>query len=55
MQHRYGAAVFLAHQGGWDESLFVAAPLLVFFGLLQVAKRRAQREAAEEQRERRPE
>ena len=30
----------LAHQGGWDEILFVLAPLLVFGGLLYLARRR---------------
>ena len=34
------ASVF-AHQGGWDEILFVLAPLLVFAGLLAVARKRA--------------
>lgn len=33
----------LAHQGGWDEILFVLAPLLVFAGLLAVARRRVER------------
>jgi len=31
----------LAHQGGWDEILLVAGPLVVFGGLLAVARRRA--------------
>lgn len=35
-------ATLLAHQGGWDEIFFVAAPLVVFAGLLIVAKRRAE-------------
>lgn len=30
----------LAHQGGWDEILFVLAPLLVLAGLLALARRR---------------
>lgn len=30
----------LAHQGGWDEILFVLAPLLIFAGLLALARRR---------------
>lgn len=30
----------LAHQGGWDEVLFVLAPLLVFAALLALARRR---------------
>jgi len=31
----------LAHQGGWDEALLVAGPLLAIVGLLWLAKRRA--------------
>jgi len=38
----------LAHQGGWDEALFVIAPLAVFAGMLLVARRRAEAEAREE-------
>jgi hypothetical protein len=38
----------LAHQGGWDEALFVAVPIAVFAGLLYVAKRRVDAENAEE-------
>ncbi|NNE75218.1 MAG: hypothetical protein HKN26_16250 [Acidimicrobiales bacterium] len=34
-------AILLAHQGGWDEILFVAAPIVIFFGLLFLANRRA--------------
>ncbi|MEM9465684.1 MAG: hypothetical protein AAGA90_09945 [Actinomycetota bacterium] len=34
------AAVF-AHQGGWDEILMVAGPVLVFGYLLRVARKRA--------------
>ena len=34
----------LAHQGGWDEVLFVAVPLVIFFILLRVAKKRAEAE-----------
>ena len=30
----------LAHQGGWDEILFVLGPLLIFAGLLVLARRR---------------
>ncbi len=37
------AAVVLAHEGGWDEILMVAAPLLVIGVLLLVADRRARR------------
>ena len=32
----------IAHQGGWDEALLIAAPLLVIVGLLRLAKRRAE-------------
>ncbi len=35
----------LAHQGGWDEVLLVAAPILVFALLLVLANRRATRAA----------
>ena len=31
----------LAHQGGWDEVLFVAAPCAVFVLLLRVARKRS--------------
>lgn len=34
-------ASVLAHEGGWDEILFVLAPLLVFAGLLALARKRA--------------
>jgi len=37
----------LAHQGGWDEVVLVGAPVVLFGGLLLVAKRRAQRIVAE--------
>ena len=30
----------LAHQGGWDEVLLVAAPIIVISALLVLAKRR---------------
>ncbi len=35
----------LAHQGGWDEALLVAGPLLVFAGIVWSAKRRAVKQA----------
>ena len=38
----------IAHQGGWDEAIYVAVPLVVFAALLRIAKRRAQREAEAE-------
>jgi hypothetical protein len=37
-----------AHQGGWDEIIFVVVPIAIFAGLLVVANRRASR--IEEQR-----
>ena len=37
----------LAHQGGWDEMVFVAAPLILFGVLLAIARRRVD---AEEER-----
>ena len=39
-------AVF-AHQGGWDELLLVGGPVMVFAGLLAIARRRALALAAE--------
>lgn len=36
----------LAHQGGWDEMLLVAAPVAIFVVLLRIANQRAA--AAEE-------
>lgn len=33
----------LAHQGGWDELLFVLVPIALFAGLLAIANRRAAR------------
>ena len=35
------AAALLAHQGGWDEALFVLGPLGVIILLLRAAKKRA--------------
>jgi hypothetical protein len=32
----------LAHQGGWDEVILVGAPVLLFAGLLLLARKRAQ-------------
>lgn len=34
------ATELLAHQGGWDEILLVAGPIVVIVGLLAVVKRR---------------
>lgn len=39
-------AVMVAHQGGWDEVLFVLLPIALFAGLLAIANRRASREQA---------
>ena len=39
----------LAHQGGWDEVLLVATPVVLFGVLLWAAKRRADAELAEEE------
>lgn len=38
--------VILAHQGGWDEIALVGGPIIVFAGLLLVARRRALQHAA---------
>jgi hypothetical protein len=35
-----GTLSLLAHQGGWDELLLVAGPIVVIVALLAVAKRR---------------
>jgi hypothetical protein len=43
-------SVLLAHQGGWDELLFVLVPIAIFGSLLAVANKRATR--IEEQRNR---
>lgn len=37
----------VAHQGGWDELLFVLLPIALFAGLLAIANRRATRAQAE--------
>jgi cyanate permease len=34
------APVLIAHQGGWDEALLIAAPILIIMALLWLAKRR---------------
>jgi hypothetical protein len=39
--------VVLAHQGGWDEMLFVLVPISLFAGLLALANKRAMRSQAE--------
>ena len=40
-------AAVLAHQGGWDELLFVLVPISLFAGLLALANKRAMRDQAE--------
>jgi hypothetical protein len=51
----HAVAAVLAHQGGWDEILLVAGPILVIVGILAVVKRRVDRmhppPAAENQRQ----
>jgi hypothetical protein len=37
----------LAHQGGWDEMLLVAGPIVVIVALLALAKRRVDGAAAD--------
>ena len=37
----------LAHQGGWDEILLVVGPILILFGLLRLANKRAEKLASE--------
>ena len=40
-------SALLAHQGGWDEILLIAGPIVVIVGLLMLAKKRVD-EAAEQ-------
>ena len=37
----------LAHQGGWDEMVLVAGPIVVIIALLALAKRRVDNAAAQ--------
>ncbi|MFM8711908.1 MAG: hypothetical protein ACKOE7_00840 [Actinomycetota bacterium] len=39
------AAGLLAHQGGWDEILWVMVPIIVMVGLLRVATVRVRKNA----------
>jgi hypothetical protein len=50
-------AMVLAHQGGWDELLFVALPLGLFAFLLFIANRKAQAQldAEEDEQDEEPE
>lgn len=34
------STTMLAHQGGWDEALFVAVPMIIVVVMLKLAKRR---------------
>jgi hypothetical protein len=36
----------LAHQGGWDEILLIAGPIVLIIGLLWLAKRRVDHAAS---------
>ncbi|MEZ5271058.1 MAG: hypothetical protein R2694_01950 [Ilumatobacteraceae bacterium] len=36
------ATALLAHQGGWDEILLVAGPILLIGGLMWLAKKRVE-------------
>jgi hypothetical protein len=38
--------MLLAHQGGWDEILLIAGPIIVIVALLWLAKRRVDRAAS---------
>ncbi|MFM7093546.1 MAG: hypothetical protein ACKOYL_03175 [Actinomycetota bacterium] len=42
------AAGLLAHQGGWDEILWVMVPIVVMVGLLRVATVRVRKKAPTE-------
>ena len=42
----------LAHQGGWDEILLVAGPIVIVIALLALVKRRVERAAAQHERAR---
>ncbi|MDY7104177.1 MAG: hypothetical protein S0880_23580 [Actinomycetota bacterium] len=42
-------ARIVAHQGGWDEFLLVAAPVAFFAGLLWIANHRAKAQVRAEQ------
>ena len=41
------SSVVIAHQGGWDEMLFVLVPLLVFFTLQWLNRRKTRQESDE--------
>jgi hypothetical protein len=39
-------SVLLAHQGGWDEILLIAGPIVIIMALLWLAKRRVDHAAS---------
>jgi hypothetical protein len=41
-------SALLAHQGGWDEILLIAGPIVVVVGLLALARRRVTRHRGSE-------
>jgi len=41
------SGVLFAHQGGWDEILFVLVPIVIFAALLAIANHRASRQQAD--------
>ena len=41
------AATLLAHQGGWDEALLVAGPIVLIVVVLAIVKRRVSAHAGE--------
>ncbi|MEL6890779.1 MAG: hypothetical protein AAFP84_04230 [Actinomycetota bacterium] len=43
--------VLLGHQGGWDEILLIAGPMVAIAALLVVAKRRVDASAAQHERQ----
>jgi hypothetical protein len=43
MFHISTRSAVLAHQGGWDELLLIAGPIIAIAGLLLLAKRRLDR------------
>jgi len=44
----FAAGWLVAHQGGWDELLFVLVPIGLFGGLLAIANKRASTAQAEQ-------
>ncbi len=41
----------LAHQGGWDEFLYAAVPILLIVGLLRLATKRAKQQQQSSEQE----